>query len=61
MAPRVALALHPLPFSMESIFLGVIFLSALEILILRSQELAFLRDAFARATTPQKNDGPTNK
>ena len=44
-----------------SIFLGVTFLSALGILILRSQELPFLRDAFARSTTPDKNDGPTSK
>ncbi len=47
--------------TMMSIFLGVTFLSALGILILRSQELPFLRDAFARSTTPDKNDGPTSK
>lgn len=40
-----------------SLFLGATFLSALGILILRNRELSFLRDAFARSTTPQKHDG----
>jgi len=44
-----------------SICLGVTFLSALGILILHSQELPFLRDAFARSTTPQKDDREARK
>ena len=44
-----------------SICLGGTFLSALGILILHSQELPFLRDAFARSTTPQKNDREASK
>lgn len=43
--------------TMLSIFLGITFLSALSILALRNQELSFLRDAFARSTTPQSEDG----
>lgn len=44
-----------------SVFLGINFLCALGILALRSQELPFLRDAFARSTTPQKSDNPHTK
>lgn len=44
----------------SSIFLGATFLSALGILILRNRELAFLRDAFARSTTPEKDDSTSS-
>lgn len=44
-----------------SIFLSITFLCTLGILILRNQELSFLRDAFARSTTPQKDDGAKSK
>ena len=47
--------------TMMSIFLGITFLSALGIMILRNQEIPFLRDAFARSTTPRKGDMPDSK
>jgi uncharacterized membrane protein YphA (DoxX/SURF4 family) len=44
-----------------SSMLWVVILGSVAILALRNQEIPFLRDAFARSTTPHEDDGTGNK
>ena len=44
-----------------SSMLWVVILGSTAILALRNQEIPLLRDAFARSTTPHKNDGTASK
>ncbi len=47
--------------SMMSMMLVITFVCSLIILVLRNREIPFLRDAFARSTTPDKADGTDSK